>query len=101
MTLKKGEQPDGYIDYTVYPLEGVWDLNEEGRKNYNGKINKDDLVFKLMIRQPDFVDKNFFKKMLEFAKQKKPNVFLEKVFLKSSHPNLLHFLFFNSCYFLP
>ena len=36
MTLKKEvEIPEGYVDYTVYPLEGVYDLNEEGRKNYN------------------------------------------------------------------
>ncbi|MBL4650727.1 MAG: hypothetical protein JKY03_13430, partial [Aureispira sp.] len=29
MTLKKVENPpQDYVDYTVYPLEGVWDINE-------------------------------------------------------------------------
>ena len=80
MTLKKEtDQPDGYVDYTVYPLEGIWSLNEEAQKKFDGTVNKDDFVFKLMIRQPDFVDRDFFKKMLEVAKKKKPNILLEKV----------------------
>lgn len=80
MTLKKKpDPPKGYVDFTVYPLEGIWSLNEEAIKKFDGTINKDDFVFKLMIRQPDFVDRNFFKKMLELAKKKKPNPFLEKV----------------------
>lgn len=80
MNLKKLElKPDGYCDFTVYPLEGVWDLNEKAKKEYDGTFNKDDLVFKIMIRQPDFVSKSFFEEMLEFAKQKKPNILLDKV----------------------
>lgn len=80
MTLKKeATPPKEYMDYTVYPLEGCWDINDEAKKNYSGQINKDDLVFKLMIRQPDFVDRNFFKKMLALAKEKKPNPLIEKV----------------------
>lgn len=71
MGLKEMILP-GYTDYTVYPLEGVWDLNEEGRKAYSGKINKDDLVYSLMIRQPDFIDEKlaneFFVKTFEKRK---------------------------------
>lgn len=80
MTLKKIEQPPvGYYDYTVYPLEGVWDITEEARKSYTGTINKDDLVFELMIRQPDFVTSNFFQEMLTQTKNKKPSSFLDQV----------------------
>ena len=80
MTLKKEtNQPKEYIDYTVYPLEGIWDINEEAKKNFDGKINKDDFVFNLMIRQPDFVDKGFVKKMIDLTKEKKPHPLLEKV----------------------
>jgi len=78
MTLKKLDtQPKGYIDYTVYPLEGVWDINDKAKKIFTGKINKDDLVFTLMIRQPNFVSQEFFNDMLEFTKNKKPNPLLE------------------------
>lgn len=76
MCHKKGIEPEGYFDYTVYPLEGVWDINEEAKKAFDGTINKDDLVFKLMIRQPDFVDSDLVEKI---RKEKKPQELLDKV----------------------
>lgn len=79
MTLKKRPKPDGYSDYTVYPLEGVWDINEEAKKTFNGTINKDDLVFKLMIRQPGYVSEDFAKEMIESARRKKPNELIKEV----------------------
>ncbi|WP_298486770.1 GyrI-like domain-containing protein [uncultured Maribacter sp.] len=80
MNAKKMKQPSiGYFDYTVYPLEGLWDLNEEAKKRYNGTLNKDDLVFKLMIRQPDFVSQDFFSEMLALTKKKKPHSLLENL----------------------
>ncbi|MDG5492496.1 GyrI-like domain-containing protein [Psychroserpens sp. SPM9] len=83
MNLKKLPMPPkGYTDYTVYPLEGVWDINEAAKKNFNGQINKDDLVFTLMIRQPDFVESNFFNEMLELTKKKKPNPLLDHLQLE-------------------
>ena len=62
-------EPEGYYDYTVFPLEGIWDLDEEGRKlDY---LDKDHLVYKLMIRQPDFVTEELFKYALENVEKKK------------------------------
>jgi len=73
MTLKKmTDVPKNYVDYTGYPLEGVWDITEEAKKNFNGKIDKNDLVFKLMLRQPNFITKSFFEEMLALSKVKKP-----------------------------
>lgn len=83
MTLKKMEiKPDDYIDWTVYPLEGVWDISDNAKQNIDGQFNKDDLVFDLMIRQPDFISDELFKEMLEFAKKKKPQKLLDDVKLK-------------------
>lgn len=80
MTLKKEtNKPANYMDYTVYPLEGVWDINEEAKKSFNGVINKDDLVFKLMIRQPDFIDQAIFEQMLKIVKLKKPHKLLNEM----------------------
>jgi hypothetical protein len=79
MSPKKGIEPAGYFDYIIYPLEGVWDLTEAGRKNYDGIINKDELVFKLMIRQPGFVTEDFAYQILEQTKKKKSHPLLEKV----------------------
>ena len=83
MSPKKGWEPDGYFEYTVYPLEGVWDINEEAKKNFTGVIDKDTLVFKLMIRQPDFVDKEFAYKVIERTKETKPHALLDNVKFES------------------
>ncbi|TBR41436.1 hypothetical protein CBF23_010015 [Marinomonas agarivorans] len=81
MQLKqRGIQPKGYRDFTVYPLEGVWDLNEQAKANFTGEINKNDFVYTLMIRQPDFIDEALYTEMLAIAKTKKQsNPLLEQV----------------------
>ncbi|KQL32738.1 hypothetical protein AN960_22420 [Bacillus sp. FJAT-25509] len=81
MLPKKGIVPEGYFDYTVFPLEGVWDLDEEGRKlDY---LNKEHLLYKLMIRQPDFVTEDLTYIILDQLKQKKKNPLLANVKLES------------------
>ena len=80
MSYKKGIEPKGFYDYIVYPLEGVWDLTEKGREDYKkGFINKEELLFKLMIRQPDFVDETYAKFIVEEVKKNKPNALLNVV----------------------
>lgn len=79
MSPKKGLQPAGYFEYTVYPLEGVWDLTDEARKTYDGTFDKNDLVFKLMMRQPDFVKSSFALQINEFTQKSKPHQLLEEV----------------------
>ena len=79
MSHRKGIAPQGYVDYTVYPLEGIWDLSQEGKANYNGKLLKNELIFNLMIRQPDFVDKDFAMKILEQTLINKPHDLLQYV----------------------
>jgi len=79
MSYKNGFSPPDFYEYTVYPLEGFWDISEEAKKNYTGVIDKDSFVFKLMIRQPDFVTDSLAKEALERTLKKKPNKFLKKV----------------------
>ena len=80
MSYKKGIEPKGFYDYIVYPLEGVWDLKKKGREDYKkGFINKEELLFKLMIRQPDFVDEAYAKFIVKEAKKNKPNALLNDV----------------------
>ena len=84
MTLKKEDnKPVGYTDYTVYPLEGIWDINNAAKETFDGTINKDDFVYTLMIRQPGFISHSFFEAMLDFTQKKKPNPLLDHVELKS------------------
>lgn len=72
MMPKKGITPEGYFEYTVFPLEGHWDLDEEGRKLDH--LDKDHFVYKLMIRQPDFVTEDLFQYAIDHLKGKKPKL---------------------------
>ena len=79
MSYKAGYAPDSFYEYTVYPLEGVWDITDEAKKKYTGVVDKNTLVFNLMIRQPDFVTIEFADEALKRTKKKKPNPLLDKV----------------------
>lgn len=79
MSHKGSDVPEGYYEYTVYPLEGVWDLNEAGRKLYASAQEPDIAVLKpymryqIMIRQPDFVTETYAQKLLGDLSIKKKN----------------------------
>lgn len=77
MMPKQGYTPDGYFEYTVYPLEGIWDLTEKGRKL--SSLNKDELLYTIMIRQPEFVTEEVVERAFENMRKKKPNPLLKDV----------------------
>ncbi len=77
MMPKQGYTPEGYFEYTVYPLEGLWDLTEEGRKS--ATLDKDEFLYTIMIRQPDFVTQDVAGKAFELVRKKKPDSLLEHV----------------------
>lgn len=79
MSPKNGFAPKSYFDYTVYPLEGIWDISEEAKNKPMKKLDKNSLVFNLMIRQPEFVTQSFAEEVIEKTKKKKPYPLLEKV----------------------
>jgi hypothetical protein len=74
MSYRSNDVPDGYYEYTVFPLEGVWDLIDKS-KSVQDKSN---FKYTIMIRQPDFLTSNLFAKFLEQTRKKKPNPYLEK-----------------------
>jgi hypothetical protein len=78
MMPRNGYTPDGYFEYTVYPLEGLWDLTEEGREMKT--LDKDELIYTIMIRQPDFVTEEVVKKAFETASKKKPHPLLGEAY---------------------
>lgn len=75
MSYKKDEIPEGYYDYTVFPLEGVWDLVDKSLPN----TVKSNYAYTIMIRQPDFLTEELFEGFLIETKKKKPNPLLYKV----------------------
>jgi len=72
MMPKSGFTPEGYFEYTVYPLEGVWentDVSDKGSYRYT-----------IMIRQPDFVTAEISEKAFETTNRKKPHPLLDEAF---------------------
>jgi len=83
MSPKQGITPEGYFDYTVFPLEGVWDILDDAKAEFKGIIDKNTLVFNLMIRQPDFVSTEFANEIIELTKKKKKLALLDQVKFES------------------
>lgn len=86
MLPKKGIVPEGYYDYTVFPLEGVWDLTEKGRGQET--LDKNELVYTLMIRQPDYATPELAAEVKEMVKRSKPHPLLQKTVFGESEDGL-------------
>ena len=76
MMPKQGYIPEGYFEYTVYPLEGIWSLTEEGIKS--AVRNKDELLYTIMIRQPDFVTEESSDRAFDTVRKKKPHPLIDE-----------------------
>ncbi|WJH36796.1 hypothetical protein N6H14_14495 [Paenibacillus sp. CC-CFT747] len=71
MSYKSSDVPAGYYEYTVFPLEGVWDLVDRTKP----PTDKSNLKYTMMIRQPDFVTEELFGRFQEQAMRKNPILF--------------------------
>ena len=77
MAPRKGIHIDGYFEYTVYPLEGVWDYSTHAKEN--GLTGKEHLVYTIMIRQPSFVSEKLFDRVVTLKKFDDTDQLLDKV----------------------
>ena len=73
MDYKKSHTNQEIQDFTVYPLEGIWQQKEQG------ELVKEELIYTIMIAQPSFISKEMVKEALEKVKVKKPNAHYEKI----------------------
>ena len=75
MSPKNDIHFEGYFDYVVPPLEGLWWLEEEVEEvDYSQTQIKDQFCWTSMIRQPEFVTEEVFKKAKEILHKKKPEL---------------------------
>ncbi|MHA6484784.1 GyrI-like domain-containing protein [Paenibacillus sp. strain BS8-2] len=86
MSPKKGVAPQGYYDYTIFPLEGIWDLEVEARGQ--SVLNKDKLVYTLMMRQPDFVTAEVAREVIDAVYNKNPHSKVGEVTFEALHEGL-------------
>ena len=71
MSKMDGSQPEGYFEYVVPPLEGLWWMKDGGTVDYH---NKEDFCWISMIRQPEFVNAAVFEAAKEKLLKKKPGL---------------------------
>jgi hypothetical protein len=69
---RKGVVIDNYVEYAVYPLEGLWDLKPEAY----GKAQWDraDLRYTLSIRQPEFITTAHLEAVIPGLRKKNPHL---------------------------
>lgn len=70
MLPKKGITPEGYYPFTVFPLEGLWDMDVSGMGD-NIVLDKDKFLWDIMIRQPDFVTQELVDLVKDMTAKKK------------------------------
>ncbi len=71
MMPRNGITPEGYFDYVVPPLEGLWWLEDDSDRNFTQKSK---FLWTSMIRQPDFVTEELFMEVLHKVSKKKPDL---------------------------
>lgn len=74
MSYKQAIVPKGYYEYTVFPLEGIWDLLD-----YRKGVEKSNFKYTMMIRQPNFIDEELFLSFKEQAYKKKKKEMIKEV----------------------
>ena len=66
-SMMKDEAEDKVTDFTVYPLEGIWE------KAAGEGFDKSQLRYQLMIQQPKVITQDIFAAALENVRKKKPD----------------------------
>jgi len=68
------EKSSEISDYTAYPLEGIWSISSEKEC-----LVKEELKYRIMIRQPDFITKEMFHHVLEAVKRRNNKPYLADI----------------------
>lgn len=75
MSKLNGTQPEGYFEYVVPPLEGLWRQENTDGIDYSRKA---DFIWTSMIRQPEFVTPRVFEAAKAALAKKKPHLDVSK-----------------------
>lgn len=75
MSKMGGNQPAGYFDFVVMPLEGLWSVEDSAFTGGGAPIaDKGKFLWTMMIRQPDFVTQEVLATAKGVLAKKKPNL---------------------------
>lgn len=77
MSKMNGTQPEGYFEYVVPPLEGLWSVDDAKFDGAN-ITDKSRFYWTSMIRQPEFVTEEVFENARNALAKKKREIDLSK-----------------------
>ena len=77
MSPKSGATPEGYYEYVVPPLEGLWWMADGSEFDVAKPGEKEKLCWTSMIRQPLFVTQEVFENAKKALAKKKPEMSVE------------------------
>lgn len=77
MSKMSGTQPEGYFEYVVPPLEGLWYV-DDAKFDGTNITDKSRFCWTSMIRQPEFVTENVFENARNILAKKKRELDLSK-----------------------
>ncbi|MDO5519427.1 MAG: GyrI-like domain-containing protein [bacterium] len=73
MNKREDVRPEGYYEYVVPPLEGLW-WSSDDRFIMHPQINKELFTWTALIRQPEFVTEEVVNQAKEILRKKKPKL---------------------------
>jgi hypothetical protein len=79
MSNKTGNQPAGYFEYVTPPLEGLW-WTDDGSFDF---LKRSGWRWTIMIRQPDFFNREAFDWAIQELHRKKPHLDLRRIRFES------------------
>lgn len=88
MSKMGNNKPEGYYEYIVPPLEGLWWLMDDKNFNFDNLKQKSNYCWTSMIRQPEFVTNEVFDWAIQQLARKKPQLDTSKVRLESLQEGL-------------
>lgn len=75
MSKMSGQEPSGYFEYVVPPLEGLWGCKGDGT---DWVQKRSEWLWCSMVRQPEFVTPQVFNWAVEECHKKKPQIDISK-----------------------
>ena len=85
MSKMGSNKPEGYFEYVVPPLEGLWWLDDDSHSDFS---SKERFCWTSMIRQPEFVTPDVFDWACKTVLKKKPQLDPSKARLQVYHEGL-------------
>ncbi|MHB8063100.1 MAG: GyrI-like domain-containing protein [Ruminiclostridium sp.] len=82
MSKLGGNKPEGYFEYVVPPLEGLWWLNDDTHFDFSMLTDKEKYCWTAMLRQPEFVTQEVFDRVCKEVLKKKPQLDTSKARLQ-------------------